>query len=97
LFGLGARAQFDEDSFATTMTDVFDTLAKVRARNIVLALPGRSHELIRPERALELFLAAARKCTEHDELTVIEPPEAQRVMLPVLERARRKARALEGA
>ncbi len=97
LFGLGPRAEFDEDSFVTTMIDVFDTLAKVRARNIVLALPGRSHELVRPERAIELFLVAARQCTEHDELTVIEPLEAQRVMLPVLERARRKARALEGA
>lgn len=97
LFGLGLLSEFDETLFVTTMSDVFDTLARVQARNVVLALPGRSHELVAPDRALELFLAAVRMSTEHDQLTVIESSEAQRVMLPVLERARRRARALEGA
>lgn len=96
LFGLGPRARFDEATFVATVGDVLDTLEGLRARTLVMALPGRSLELVAPERAIELFLAAARERTEHDELTLIEPPDAQRAMIPVLERARRKARALEG-
>lgn len=96
LFGLGPRARFDETTFVAAIADVLDTLEGVRARTAMLALPGRSLELVTPERALELFLAATRDRTEHDELTLIEPPDAQRAMMPVLERARRKARA-EGA
>lgn len=97
LFGLGKRAEFDETSFVAAVADVLDTLEGVRARNAVLALPGRSLELVGAERALELFLSTVRDRTEHDELTLIEPPEAQRTMVPALERARRKARALESA
>lgn len=96
LFGLGPRAQFDETTFVAAIADVLDTLEGVRARTTVLALPGRSLDLVAPARAIELFLAAARDRTEHDEVTLIEAPEAQRGMTPVLERARRKARALEG-
>lgn len=96
LFGLGKRADFDEASFVASVADVLDTLEGVRARTAVLALPGRSLEIVGAERALELFLGAARDRTEHDEITLIEPPEAQRTMIPALERARRKARALEG-
>ncbi|AKF06930.1 M17 family peptidase N-terminal domain-containing protein [Sandaracinus amylolyticus] len=96
LFGLGPRAAFDETAFVASVDDVLDTLEKMRARTAVIALPGRSLELVGPERALELFLSAARDRHEHDELTLIEPLDAQRSMIPVLERARRKARALEG-
>ena len=96
LFGLGRRDAFDEPTFVAAIADVLDTLEGVRARTTVLALPGRSLDLVRPERAIELFLGAAGDRGEHDELTLIEPPDAQRAMIPVLERARRKARALEG-
>jgi hypothetical protein len=97
LFGLGPRAAFDDAAFAKATADVFETLEGVRARTVVLALPGRSLDLVTPERALEMFLGAARDRQEQDEVTIIDAPDAQRAMAPVLERARRTARAaLEG-
>jgi hypothetical protein len=105
LFGLGARASFDDSVFAAAIADMLETLDGVHARNAAIALPGRSLEVLAPERAIELFFAAladdqrARGARgnrlDHDELTVIDDLDAQRAMIPVLERARRRARALE--
>lgn len=95
LFGLGTRDAFDEDVFVAAVHDVLTTLEGVRARTAALALPGRSSQRIEPARALEIFLAAAAAYTSTDEITLIEPADAQRAMAAVLERARRKKSALE--
>ena len=95
LLGTGSRLGFDETVFRTSIDAAMDVLRKLRARTAALALPGRSLEGTTAERGLELFLGAAGDLLERDEITVVETSEAQRLMLPVLERARRKARALE--
>lgn len=96
LFGLGLRTSFDEGVFRDAIRDIIETLDGVGARTVLLALPGRSIELVPPDRALELFLEVASSGPSPPELVVIETADAQRAMLPVLERARRRARALGG-
>lgn len=99
LFGLGERAAFDESVFATAMHEVLETLADARARTACVALPGRTLELLTPERALELFLGVVAELgptdasRSHDELVLIEHHDAQRAMSTVLEHARRRQRA----
>ena len=95
LLGTGASAAFDDAVFVATIAAAIDVLAGLRARTAALALPGRAIERIGPERALELFLEHAADPLSRDEITILDGADAQRVMLPVLERARRRARARE--
>lgn len=95
LFGLGARAAFDEAAFGAASAEILHTLGEVKARSACVALPGRALERIGAERALELFLAAIDPAMlEQDELWLIESHDAQRAMSTVLEHARRRQRAL---
>jgi hypothetical protein len=95
LFGLGACAAFDEEVFVATIRDMLATLEGLGARTAALALPGRSLQRIPPGRAIELFLEVAGRGRDHDEVILIESPDAQRVMMPVIERVRRRVQALD--
>lgn len=94
LFGGGPRAQFDEDVFTQGVAHMLTTLTRARVRASVVVLPGRALGLIAPVRAMEIFLRVAAGTEEHDEITLVEEAEAQRAMEPVLERERRRARAV---
>jgi hypothetical protein len=93
IFGLGPRADFDTATYDATVDDILRTLSGVRVRAPVVALPGRSADRIAADQAMERFLVIAAGHGEHDEVTLIEDAEAQRVMAPLVERARRRARA----
>ena len=93
LFGLGAESGFDAAAVRTAVDHMLDTLAQARVRTTALCLPGRATNRIAPEKAMEAFIAATAQRTEHDELILLEPHEAQREMEPVIERERRRARA----
>ncbi len=97
LFGLGPRADFDEDTFRAVAGEMLATLDAARVGTTAIALPGRALELIEPERAMMLFLELPEARAARDELVVIDHAEAQRQMAPSIERARRRARAAEGA
>jgi hypothetical protein len=94
LFGLGPQAELEPAQLRAAITHMLDTLARARVRTTALALPGRASGRVAPEKAMEAFLSASANRDEHDELILLEPFEAQREMEPVIERERRRARAL---
>jgi len=96
LFGLGRRASFDDGVFREATERIMTTLTRARVRASVLALPGRPLILIDAEEAMGAFLSIARRHADHDEVTLVEDPDAQRVMAPMVERDRQRARATGG-
>lgn len=93
LFGLGPRASFGGEGFTRSVERMLSTLSRARVRASVFALPGRADGLMEPVPAMEQFLAVASHHPEHDEITLIEDLEAQKAMAPIVEQARRRARA----
>lgn len=93
LFGLGDRETFDEAVFERAVETLLDTLGRAKVRASVCALPGRALGLVEPERAMELFLRVSGPAIDQDEITLVEDPEAQRAMAPIVARERRRARA----
>ncbi len=93
LFGAGSSESFDSDRFCAVVERMLVTLDRAKVRASVLRLPGPSSERIAPERAMELFLERAAAHPEQDQVTLIEELEAQRAMVPVVERERRRVRA----
>jgi len=94
LFGIGPLGAFDEQVFTVGVSHMLTTLTRARVRASVVVLPGRALGLIAPVRAMEIFLRVASGTEEHDEITLVEDAEAQRAMEPVVERERRRARAV---
>jgi hypothetical protein len=97
LVGLGARAGFDGGRAASALRSIFAALDGLTARSVVLSLPGRSDASLAPEAAIEAFLPLLDEPHEQDDVIVVDVPEAARQMAPLIERARRRARAPEGA
>lgn len=93
LFGLGARSRFDAAAQRDAIELVLSTLARARVRTSAIALPGRAEHLAEPAPSISAFLEVAAAHTELDEVTVVDTPDAQREMEPVLEQERRRARA----
>jgi Cytosol aminopeptidase family, N-terminal domain len=92
LFGIGPRADFDEDAFRVCLTHILETLKGLRARSAVAELPGRHFDAITPERAAELLFEAVGSSREHDVWTLAEPAEAQRAITRHLAQERRRGR-----
>jgi hypothetical protein len=92
LFGLGPRSDFDMAGLERTIAHMLDTLARARVRSTALMLPGRGAG-IAPAKAMESFVSLIMHRDEHDELILLESPDAQRELEPIIERERRRARA----
>ena len=90
LFGLGPRAAFGPEVYEGCVRRMFRTLERAKVRSSVCGLPGRSVEAIEPEEAMERLLGVAGEFLEHDELTLLEGPDAQKAMEPVLLQERRR-------
>ena len=93
LFGAGERARFDDAVADAVVERMLSTLDRALVRTSVVALPGRSDDAIAPEHAMAIWLGRAGQHPEQDQVTLIEPLEAQRAMMPVIERERRRERA----
>ena len=93
LFGMGERAAFSLDAFDELVDRMFDTLTRARVRASTCVLPGRTGGQLDAAIAMERFLEVARRHPEHDEITLVEPADAQKTMMPLVERDRRRARA----
>lgn len=93
LYGLGPRADFDYIANDTALNAMLGTLSRARVRASVLVLPGRAVGLVSPTDAMEAFLRIAENHAELDAVTLVEDVEAQKAMLPIVERERRRARA----
>ncbi len=93
VFGVGKREDCTEEVFASTVERMLTTLTRARVRLPVMGLPGRAFDLIAPDIAMETLLRIAQRHPDIDEITLVEGPEAERWMSPVIEREKRRARA----
>jgi hypothetical protein len=93
LFGLGPRNGFSQHAYETSVARMLDVLEKLRLRTFVIALPGRGTGDVAPGDAVRWFLRAASERTDFDEVVILDEPEAQRAMAPVVEAERRRVRA----
>jgi hypothetical protein len=93
LFGSGARGAFDAAAFAAVAARIYDVVEGLRLRNLVLSLPGRNHDRVSPGEAIRWFLEASAGQSRLEELIVLDDVEAHRVMQPLVDAERRRARA----
>lgn len=89
-FGIGRTEAFTEQVYRVVLERMLDTVAGLGVRRAVVQLPGRATDAIAPERAAELLLERAAERSRHDTWTLIEAPEAQRVISQRLQRDRRR-------
>ena len=89
--GAGPHAGLDEARFRALLRVVLTRVLALRVRTVALALPHGSLFWLEPAQAIDLLVDEALVHSERiDELIVlIESEEAQRVMEPRIERARR--------
>ncbi len=92
LFGIGARADFNERVFRAVVARMLATTEGLRVRSAVVELPGRHIDAIAPERAADILLECAGNRQEHDVWTLIEPSEAQRSITQHMIQERRRVR-----
>ena len=90
--GLGDRERFGEHVFRRAVSRLFDQLDKLEDEpgNLVLSLPGRAEGVCDPAAAIDWFLPLTDQRAEGRRITLIEPTDAQKVMVPVTERWRVK-------
>lgn len=94
--GLGPREGFDGTRARAVVAELFGVLDGLTARSVLFCLPGRSDGTLSPEAAIEAFLPELDRPHEQDDVTLIEPADTVRLMRPLIDRARRRARAAEG-
>ncbi len=92
LVGAGASEGFDAARSRAVMARVFEVAAGLRLRNLVLSLPGRATGAAAPGEAMRWFLEGVGEAGI-EEVTVLDDAEAQRLMSPLVEAERRRARA----
>jgi len=90
LFGAGARTDFGERIFRDVLQRILATLEGLRARSAVVELPGRHFGGITAEQAAAILLETAPSHPDHDVWTLVEPPEAQRIISQQLAQERRR-------
>jgi hypothetical protein len=90
LFGAGPRADFGERVFRHVLERILNTLEGLRARAAVVELPGRHFGGITAEQAAAILLESAASRPDHDVWTLVETPEAQRIVSQQLVQERRR-------
>lgn len=93
IVGLGSTGRFDGDVFEASCRTLLDALHEARVRSSFVALPGRAEKKIGAVEAIDRFVRALATGPEPDEITLVEGPDGQREMEPVLAREQRRARA----
>lgn len=92
LVGEGAWASFTPEVAGRVSAQILDAASALRLKGFACALPGRSRPSVRASEATRWFVDAAGS-TAFDEVIVLDEPEAQRAMAPIIEAERRRARA----
>jgi hypothetical protein len=96
LFGLGPSAQLDASMLTDVTARMLDVVTQAKVRTAAIVLPGRSTAQVQPMAAMESFVLASKTHGLQDEVILLEPPEAQREMDPIVQRERRRARVTDG-
>lgn len=94
LFGLGPAKDFDDTVLKECVGHMLRTLDDACVRSSAFVLPGSSLPRVDPMRSMETFLRLLAAHPDQDEVTLVEPANRQRAMAPVVQREKRKARAL---
>jgi hypothetical protein len=68
-------------------------VSRAKVRTTAVVLPGRSTGRSAPVAAMESFVAAGALHGNQDEVILLETPNAQKEMAPIVQRERRRARA----
>jgi Cytosol aminopeptidase family, N-terminal domain len=90
LFGAGHSAEFDDTIFGALVERMLETMANLRARSVVVQLPGRHLDIIPAERAADILLQGSADKPEHDVWTLVEPAPAQKAITDHLLKKRRR-------
>lgn len=93
MVGLGSAKDLTAPRSKEVLEGTLDCLSGMGVRSAAMVLPGRSTGALAPDAALEALVAAAGHATDPDELVILESPEAQRIMAPIVDRERRRDRA----
>jgi hypothetical protein len=93
--GLGPRAEFSEPKFSRVIRRILKTMSGLKLGSLALALPGREDNRITAARAFALLMKESREVLPEalDDLTLIEPPVAQKEMAELLRQQRGGARS----
>jgi hypothetical protein len=94
LFGLGPEQEFDDTRLRAATERMLAVGTRARMRAMALVLPGRNTGRVSAVSAMESFVQATAQSRDQDEVILIEPLDAQKEMDPILQRERRRARAV---
>lgn len=97
--GLGTHATFSETVFRQAVRSAFSTLHGLKAGRAIMELPGRSGNLVTPERAAELLVECLPpgEFTLRPDLVLVEEPEMGARFQTRLSEELRRVVHLEGA
>lgn len=89
VIGLGARDEFHEQLFAVYLDLLLNLLSDSGVRRAVVELPGRAADRIEPALAMKILSERAKPFGHLDVWTLIERPEAAKIMGEGAQRDRR--------
>lgn len=90
LFGGGPRELFGERVYRYVLERILSTLEGLRARAVVIELPGRHFEALPADQATAILLDMVATRPDHDVWTLVENAEAQRIISQLLAQERRR-------
>ncbi len=91
-FGVGDAAKVNERVFRSIVDKMLHCVTGLRARTAVVQLPGRYDNRIEPDRAADLLLERAAALPDLDSWTLVDVPEAARVVTQHMIQERRRVR-----
>ena len=91
-FGIGKRTDFGERVYRAAVLKILATLEGMRARTAVVELPGRHFNGLPAEQSAAILLELSQERPGHDVWTLVDTPDAQRLISQLLVQERRRIR-----
>ncbi len=88
VLGLGPREAFAPSVFKERIEKTFDIARGLQMTDLTLALPGRVENACQCNDAIEWFIEVYEPASDMNEMMIIEPVQAQKAMVPAVERWR---------
>jgi hypothetical protein len=90
LLGLGERERFGDHAFRRGVRRMFEQARDLGHTHVTMSLPGRAEGICDAKDAIEWFLPLWDKLARDSQIALIESADAQKTMLPIVERWRLK-------